>query len=71
LHKFYRFLLFFGKFGPSIEPEKASLKSASTPYPPQKEKFIGIFNNLRPNLADEPFLIKILIYNYTFLFKIC
>jgi hypothetical protein len=29
----YRFL---PKIGPSIEPEKPSVKSASTPYPPQK-----------------------------------
>jgi hypothetical protein len=29
----YRFLLFWG---PSIEPEKPSVKSASTPYPPEK-----------------------------------
>jgi hypothetical protein len=48
--------------GPSIEPEKVSLKSASTANPPQKEKFIGFFNLSRPNLAVEPFFIKILIY---------
>jgi hypothetical protein len=34
----YRFLSILG---PSIEPEKASLKSASTANPPQKVKFIG------------------------------
>jgi hypothetical protein len=28
--------------GSSIEPEKASAKSASTPYPPQKVNFIGV-----------------------------
>jgi hypothetical protein len=33
----YRFLTILG---PSIEPEKASAKSASTPYPPQKENFM-------------------------------
>jgi hypothetical protein len=38
--------------GPSIEPEKASVKSASTPYPPWKVNFIDnlwFFNNSRPN----------------------
>jgi hypothetical protein len=38
-NEFYRFLLFLG---PSIEPEKASPKSASTANPPQKVNFIGI-----------------------------
>jgi hypothetical protein len=33
---------FFGILGPSIEPEKPSVKSASTPYPPKKVKFIAI-----------------------------
>jgi hypothetical protein len=28
-------------FGPSIEPEKPSVKSASTPYPPQNDDFIA------------------------------
>jgi hypothetical protein len=32
--KFIDFYGFFGILGPSIEPEKASAKSASTPYPP-------------------------------------
>jgi hypothetical protein len=36
---FYDILMILG---PSIEPEKASAKSASTPYPPQKVKFIAI-----------------------------
>jgi hypothetical protein len=35
----YRFLMILG---PSIEPEKASLKSASTANPPQKVNFIAI-----------------------------
>jgi hypothetical protein len=39
--KFIEFLGFFMILGPSIEPEKPSPKSASTPYPPQKVKFIG------------------------------
>jgi hypothetical protein len=34
---FYRFLPFLGS---SIEPEKASAKSASTPYPPPKVIFM-------------------------------
>jgi hypothetical protein len=33
----YRFLSILGS---SIEPEKASAKSASTPYPPQKVNFM-------------------------------
>jgi hypothetical protein len=32
---------FFTKIGPSIEPEKASLKSASTANPPKKYEFIA------------------------------
>jgi hypothetical protein len=40
-HKFYRNFGFFWIFGPSIEPEKASVKSASTAYPPSKVKFMG------------------------------
>jgi hypothetical protein len=39
--------------GSSIEPEKASVKSASTPYPPWKVKFIvilSIFNSSLPRL---------------------
>jgi hypothetical protein len=39
-YKFYRFLRFFTFFGPSIEPEKVSVKSASTPYPPWKVIFM-------------------------------
>jgi hypothetical protein len=35
-----RFLLILG---PSIEPEKPSVKSASTPYPPKKVVFIAFF----------------------------
>jgi hypothetical protein len=34
---FYRFLSILGS---SIQPEKASVKSASTPYPPQKVNFM-------------------------------
>jgi hypothetical protein len=66
----YRFLLFWG---PSIEPEKASLKSASTANPPQKVKFMTFSNNSRPNLflyrliyrdsiSPMGFFIKIIIY---------
>jgi hypothetical protein len=33
-YEIYRNLCFFCVFGPSIEPEKPSPKSASTPYPP-------------------------------------
>jgi hypothetical protein len=45
---FYRFFTFWG---PSIEPEKPSVKSASTPYPPWKVIFMAFFNNSRPNLV--------------------
>jgi hypothetical protein len=41
-NKIYRKSGFFWIFGPSIEPEKASVKSASTPYPPWKVNFIDI-----------------------------
>jgi hypothetical protein len=33
-HKIYRNYGIFWVFGPSIQPEKTSPKSASTPYPP-------------------------------------
>jgi hypothetical protein len=36
-HKFYRKLPIFWVFGPSIQPEKTSPKSASTPYPPSED----------------------------------
>jgi hypothetical protein len=52
--KFIDFLPFFMILGPSIEPEKPSVKSASTPYPPQKVNFIAnlsIFNISRPNFT--------------------
>jgi hypothetical protein len=39
--KFIDFSWFFTFLGPSIQPEKASVKSASTPYPPPKVNFIG------------------------------
>jgi hypothetical protein len=66
---FYKFIDFYWIFtilGPSIEPEKPSVKSASTPYPPSKVNFIdnlSIFYNFatqfhlngfnlsRPNLS--------------------
>jgi hypothetical protein len=38
----YRFYRFFTNLGPSIEPEKPSPKSASTPYPPKNDHFIAI-----------------------------
>jgi hypothetical protein len=39
--KFIEFLVIFTILGPSIEPEKPSVKSASTPYPPKKDVFIA------------------------------
>jgi hypothetical protein len=41
LCKFIDFYGFFTILGPSIEPEKASAKSASTPYPPWKVIFMA------------------------------
>jgi hypothetical protein len=35
-YEIYRILLIFCVFGPSIQPEKPSPKSASTPYPPSE-----------------------------------
>jgi hypothetical protein len=43
--KFIEKLPFFMILGPSIEPEKPSVKSASTPYPPSKVVFIAFFIN--------------------------
>jgi hypothetical protein len=39
-YKFYRKYGFFMILGPSIQPKKPSVKSASTPYPPSKVVFI-------------------------------
>jgi hypothetical protein len=44
---FYKFIENYGFFtilGPSIEPEKPSVKSASTPYPPWKVNFIAFLS---------------------------
>jgi hypothetical protein len=49
--KFIENYWFLSILGSSIEPEKPSVKSASTPYPPSKVKFMGFFNNSRPNLV--------------------
>jgi hypothetical protein len=54
-YKFYRILGFFWKNGPSIEPEKASVKSASTPYPPPKVKFMTFLLIRDPILVPIPF----------------
>jgi hypothetical protein len=45
-YKFIDFLWFFWILGPSIEPEKASVKSASTPYPPPKSGFYSVLLKL-------------------------
>jgi hypothetical protein len=42
--KFIEKTRFFMILGPSIEPEKASVKSASTANPPQKPVFIAILS---------------------------
>jgi hypothetical protein len=56
IYKIYRKSWFFLKNGPSIEPEKASVKSASTPYPPSKVNFIRFLINLLPNFVPLPFI---------------
>jgi hypothetical protein len=48
-YKIYRFLPIFRNFGPSIEPEKPSVKSASTPYPPRKVNFIAYLSKFITN----------------------
>jgi hypothetical protein len=48
--KFYKFIekyRFLPKIGPSIEPEKPSVKSASTPYPPLKVNFIATLRHFQ------------------------
>jgi hypothetical protein len=42
-YKFNENYRFFTMLGASIEPEKASGKSATTPYPPRKVNFIAIY----------------------------
>jgi hypothetical protein len=76
-YKIYWFLPIFRNFGPSIEPEKPSVKSASTPYPPQKVvfmsfliNFIPIPINSRPNFVPSPFFIKIILLINWLLLKI-
>jgi hypothetical protein len=51
LLKFIDFYPFFMILGPSIEPEKPSVKSASTANPPQNDHFIAISNLSRPNFV--------------------
>jgi hypothetical protein len=41
--KFIDFLPFLSILGSSIEPEKPSVKSASTPYPPPKKWILWSF----------------------------
>jgi hypothetical protein len=53
--KFIEKTRFLTILGPSIEPEKASVKSASTPYPPKNDVFIAFFNLSRPNFIFIPF----------------
>jgi hypothetical protein len=59
-YKFYRKNGFFMIFGPSIEPEKASVKSASTPYPPPKVKFIGFLLKLGLKIVH-PLVLKMVL----------
>jgi hypothetical protein len=53
--KIIEIYVFLSILGSSIEPEKASVKSASTPYPPWKVNFIAFFNISRPNFVSIPF----------------
>jgi hypothetical protein len=48
LLKIIDFYGFLPKMGSSIEPEKPSVKSASTANPPQKDEIMVIFINSRP-----------------------
>jgi hypothetical protein len=41
-------------WGPSIEPEKRSLKSASTANPPQKVTFIAFLSKLGSEIINDP-----------------
>jgi hypothetical protein len=59
-----RFLVILGS---SIQPEKASAKSASTPYPPQKVKFMG-FLLIRDPISSRYHLIYHYLYHDGFLF---
>jgi hypothetical protein len=54
--KFIDFLPFFLILGSSIEPEKPSVKSASTPYPPQKVNFYRFLWFLASILSPYHFL---------------
>jgi hypothetical protein len=58
----YRFLPFWG---PSIEPEKPSVKSASTPYPPPKVKFMRFL------LIRDPILSHAMELSSLFVFCLC
>jgi hypothetical protein len=64
--KFIDFWRFLPKIGPSIEPEKVEVKSASTANPPQKVKFIGIFNNSRPNLSGNSLRPNLVLFSFLF-----
>jgi hypothetical protein len=52
---------------PSIEPEKLTVKSASTPYPPRNDHFIGFLIIRDPISSLYHFLLK-LIYYYQLVF---
>jgi hypothetical protein len=64
--KFIDFWRFLPKIGPSIEPEKVEVKSASTANPPQKVKFMRIFNNLRPNLSGNSLRPNLVLFSFSF-----
>jgi hypothetical protein len=67
--KFIEKMGFFMILGPSIEPEKASVKSASTPYPPWKVIFIRFLINSRPNFVPLPLFDHYSISPHTILIK--
>jgi hypothetical protein len=59
--KIIDFYAFFTILGSSIEPEKPSVKSASTANPPQKVIFIVNLLKLGLKFIPSPFFIKIYI----------
>jgi hypothetical protein len=58
---------FFTIFGPSIEPEKRSLKSASTANPPPKTSFYSISYKFATQFRlSTVFLLKLYLYHWDF-----
>jgi hypothetical protein len=68
--KFIEKSRFFMILGPSIEPEKPSVKSASTPYPPSKVNFIEFLIFRDPILVPIPLIVHYSTLTLTFFIKI-